>query len=166
MKQEELAYTILLGGNEGDTVSVFELAKAAIINKVGVISSVSSLYGSPPWGFEAAQDFLNQVIVVQSILSPEEVMGKLLAIENELGRKRSDTEGYTSRVIDLDILFQEETILTSKTVELPHPRIQERRFTLLPLVEIRPEFIHPIFQKSLLSLLEECSDESDVFIVS
>lgn len=162
--KEGLLYTILLGGNEGDTHLVFEAAKAKIAKEVGELKIVSSLYVSPPWGFEAEQDFLNQVIVVKSAFPPKDVMERLLSIESVLGRTRSEVKGYASRVIDLDVLFQEGAVLFSEIVELPHPRLHERRFTLLPLAEIMPDFIHPILNKAMVELVAECGDTSVVFV--
>ena len=162
--KEGLLYTVLLGGNEGDTYSVFENAVTEIIDEIGVVKEMSSLYASPPWGFEASQDFLNQVITIVSSYSPEEVMRKLLAIEKKLGRLRSEKKGYASRVIDLDILFQEDSIVSSEIVQLPHPRIYERRFTILPLVELMPEFVHPTLKVSMTELLAKCTDESEVLL--
>lgn len=138
---------------------------ASILQDSGIhIDRFSSLYESTPWGFEANQNFLNQVFEASTSLSPEELLKVLLKTEQKLGRQRKPEVGYTSRVIDLDILFYDNQIVETPNLVIPHPRIAERRFTLEPLKELIPDFLHPVFQVDINTLLEKCQDQGKVNI--
>lgn len=153
---------ILFGSNQGDKSAVFEQA-CIYINRCGRITALSSAYESEPWGFDCDAWFLNRLIELQTELSPDDLMKELLDIENELGRVRHpEVEGYTSRTADLDILYYGNEIVHSDRVEAPHPRLHLRRFALLPLCELIPEFVHPIMQCTQTELLELCPDHSVV----
>jgi len=155
---------ILFGSNMGDKDFVFVEACRHIINRCGVLTGLSSAYVSEPWGFEAKEWFLNRAIVVETELSPDEMMSQLLEIEIKLGRVRdSKTEGYASRPIDLDILYYGDRVINTAQVTIPHPRLHLRRFALLPLCELMPDFIHPVFQQTQSVLLKNCPDKSVVF---
>jgi len=114
-----------------------------------------------PWGFESNDLFWNQVLEISTNLSPEEVLVQTQQIELELGRIRKPDQ-YDSRLIDIDILFYGDQIISLENLIVPHPRIQERKFALVPLCEIASELIHPVFQKSIRQLLEECADKLNV----
>lgn len=152
---------ILLGSNLGDRKALLQQSRQAIEQNCGKLLVVSHLYETAPWGFESDNWFLNQVIEIQSELSAQQLLEKLLAIETSLGRNRSETR-YSSRNIDIDLLYYGDQVLNSTELDLPHPRLQLRRFTLLPLCEIAPDFIHPVIQKTQLELLQQLSDESVV----
>ena len=152
---------LLTGCNLGDRHGLLERAKKIIVEKIGEIDKESSIYETAPWGFESEQDFLNQVIYVSTDLSPKEVLNKCLEIENELGRVRQ-SEHYSSRTIDIDILFYNDEIINEQVLIIPHERLHKRRFTLEPLVEIAPDLIHPVIKKSLSDILKECNDNSEV----
>ena len=151
---------ILLGGNIGEREKVFEKAISNISNTIGPIIKSSSYYETAAWGIEDQPPFLNQVIIVDSLHSPHFILNTLLEIEKSLGRIRF--QKWAERVIDLDILFIETQIIETSDLIVPHPFIQERRFTLIPLVEISPDFQHPIFKKSLSELLIDCTDKLEV----
>jgi 2-amino-4-hydroxy-6-hydroxymethyldihydropteridine diphosphokinase len=151
---------ILLGTNKGDRLHYLSSAKELIEISVGEIIQQSSIYETAAWGKADQQDFLNQVIGIKSIHKPEPLLGILLKIENELGRQR--IEKWGPREIDLDILFYSTEIIDTETLSIPHPAIAERRFTLVPLAEIAPSFIHPTLKKNMLQLLEECTDVLEV----
>lgn len=153
---------LLLGGNIGNTHLYFDVICQQLINVQISILKRSSLYSSPPWGFEAEQDFLNQALLVECEMDEYQLLEKTMEAEKYLGRDRKDEKGYTSRVIDIDILFFEEKILNERTLVLPHPRIHLRKFALLPLKEIIPEWIHPVSGKSIEVLIGECEDKSEV----
>lgn len=157
---------VLLGSNLGDREHLVNQACKMIGERCGKIVAESSLYESEPWGFQSEHWFLNQVVEVQTQLSPDEMMRQLLEIEKELGRDRSTPhEGYVSRPMDLDILYWGDgLIVEGQHVIVPHPRLHQRRFTLLPLCDIAPDYIHPIMKKTNLQLLDECQDNGKVHI--
>ena len=147
----------LLGGNLGDKQWVFAEAWARLSQQVGTITNQSAIYETEPWGFESDDIFWNQVLEISTALSPEEVLQQTQQIEHELGRIRKAAQ-YDSRIIDIDILFYGDHIIQTENLIVPHPRIQERKFALVPLCEIAAELVHPVLQKSIQQLLEECTD--------
>jgi 2-amino-4-hydroxy-6-hydroxymethyldihydropteridine diphosphokinase len=151
---------LLTGGNVGDSLKTLQRANGLIEERVGQIIKSSSVYKTAAWGKTDQDDFLNQVLEIETFLSPEELMDKLLDIEMDLGRKR--LEKYGPRIIDLDILFYDDLILDSERLTIPHPQIQFRRFVLQPLNELEPELIHPVIKKSIGVLLKECPDLLEV----
>ncbi len=151
---------LLTGSNIGDSEANLLEAFAQIELQVGEIISASSVYRTEPWGNKNQQDFLNQVLEVHSSLKPEEVLERILAIEQLMGRNREVK--WEPRVIDIDILFAGNQQIHTPDLQIPHPLLHERRFTLLPLSEIAPDFIHPVFQKTVLQLLTDCPDTSSV----
>lgn len=154
---------ILFGSNMGDKNEIFAQACLFINNRCGRIVAVSSAYESEPWGFEAEEWFMNRLISVETELEPEEIMQQLLGIEAELGRVRHpETDGYTSRTADLDILYYGSCIVVTGSLVVPHPRLHQRRFALLPLCEMVPQFVHPAFKLTQTELLERCPDTSEV----
>ena len=150
---------VLLGSNLGDRELLVNQACKMMGERCGEIVAKSRLYESEPWGFRAEHWFLNQVVKIETSLSPDALMLDLLAIEKELGRDRTTPhEGYVSRPIDLDILYFGDKIIETQLVTAPHPRLHQRRFTLLPLCDVAPDFVHPILKKTNLQLLDECQD--------
>ena len=134
--------------------------------RCGEIVAKSRLYESEPWGFQAEHWFLNQVVEIRTSLSPDVLMQTLLTIEKELGRDRSmPHQGYVSRPMDLDILYYGKDIIDTEMVTAPHPRLHQRRFTLLPLCDIAPDFVHPLLKKSNLQLLDECQDNGKINVL-
>ena len=147
---------VLFGSNMGDKEAIFDQACLYINNRCGRVEMVSAAYVSEPWGFEAEEWFLNRVIVVETELSPMDLLQQLLDIERELGRVRHpEIQGYTSRTADLDLLYYGSRIINSETLIVPHPRLHLRRFALEPLCEIIPDFLHPVFNLSQTQLLEK-----------
>ena len=154
---------ILFGSNMGDKNKIYAQACLLINNRCGRIVAQSSAYESEPWGFEAKEWFLNRLIVVETELEPEAMMRQLLDIEAELGRVRHpESGGYTSRTADLDILYFGSRIVLTDSLTIPHPRLHQRRFALLPLCEVVPEFVHPAFNMTQTELLKRCFDFSEV----
>lgn len=149
---------LLLGGNLGDKEKIFSEARINLHNLIGEITAQSAVYETEPWGFESTDLFWNQVLEIVTSLSPEEVLRKTQQTELELGRIRKSNQ-YDSRIVDIDILFYGEEIVELPTLIIPHPRIQERKFVLIPLNEIAPDLKHPVFQKTISQLLSECADE-------
>lgn len=158
---------LLLGSNLEDRENMIRKALERLAAKVGPIQQFSSIYESEPWGFKAKNSFLNQVVQVETVLDAADLLDKILEIENGLGRRRElNSEGYASRTIDIDILFYNDEIIRGERLNIPHPHISERMFTLLPLCELNGSLIHPVFNKSLEDLRAECPDRNQVVIFS
>jgi 2-amino-4-hydroxy-6-hydroxymethyldihydropteridine diphosphokinase len=152
-----------LGTNLGNREENLKKAIVMIGENIGEIVSCSSVYETEPWGFQSENEFLNAVIKVRTELKPPGLLGRILMIEAQLGRLREGEEmGYKSRIIDIDILLYGHEIINKKSLQIPHPRIPERKFVLVPLCEISPEMVHPVLKKTLAELLEECKDEGIV----
>ncbi len=151
--KKHIAY-IAAGSNMGDRQG-FIRASLALLERSSVqIKAVSSMVETEPWGFYAPTWFLNCAFCVSTDLSPYELLDILLDTERRLGRKR-DKCGYSSRPIDLDLIFYDDRIITGETLVLPHPRMAERLFVLKPLNEIAPELIHPVLKKPINGLLAD-----------
>ncbi len=148
---------LLLGGNLGNKQQIFADARTRLTELLGKITAQSAVYETEPWGFESEDIFWNQVLEISTDLLPDEVLLLTQQTELELGRIRKKNQ-YDSRIIDIDILFYGDQIINHTNLIVPHPRIQERKFALIPLNEIAPELIHPVFQKSIKQLLNDCSD--------
>lgn len=160
---EKKKVILSLGGNKASTLKSFNLSYEKIELLIGRITKKTSIYTSEAWGFsKETASFYNQVIEIETLLSPKEVLKKTQLIENELGRTSKTKNQYESRIIDIDILFYEQFIIKSKTLTIPHYLIQERRFILVPLLEIFPNFVHPVFQKTIKQLLLQCEDALEV----
>ena len=150
--------TLLLGSNRGNRMMILEQAILEIQEKAGKAYSFSSLYESEPWGFDDNIPFINQVIVIETALSPKHLLNTLLSIETALGRVREKTGVYSPRPIDIDILFYNDLIVNEPDLQIPHPRMQNRMFTLMPLMEISPGFMHPVLKKPVSELKDQCPD--------
>ena len=149
---------LLLGGNLGDKKQVFEETTRLLGEQVGRITRQSHIYETEPWGFESSDLFWNQALELSVSISAEEVLDKTQQIEQQLGRTRKANQ-YDSRIIDIDILFYGDQVISLENLNIPHPRIQERKFVLVPLNEIAPDLQHPVLQKSIGQLLIECPDQ-------
>lgn len=158
---------ILLGSNLGNRQLLVNQACKMIEERCGKIVAKSRLYESEPWGFKSEHWFLNQVVEINTSLTPDELMDTLLAIEKELGRDRSTPhEGYVSRPMDLDILYWNDGLIAdNQHVIVPHPRLHLRRFTLLPLCDVAPDYVHPILKKTNRQLLDECDDYGKINVL-
>jgi 2-amino-4-hydroxy-6-hydroxymethyldihydropteridine diphosphokinase len=150
-----------IGTNLGERESNLEQAVARIEEYIGTILISSLVYETEPWGFQATDEFLNLVVKVETELTPSGLLGRILMIESLLGRVRCQTQ-YSSRLIDIDILFYEDMIIEKETLKIPHPLLHKRKFVLVPLCEIAPELIHPVLKKTVAELLEICEDKSEV----
>ena len=157
--QKPKTFHIALGSNKGDKFKNLQAAVDAIHLKIGNIILISKVYKSPAFGFES-DDFLNCCLVLKSYLKPQIVLETLLSIETAMGRERSEDVGYQARPIDLDIIFVEHQFINTKTLQVPHPELEKRKFVLLPLNDIAQKFNHPKFNKTVSVLLNDCSDGS------
>jgi 2-amino-4-hydroxy-6-hydroxymethyldihydropteridine diphosphokinase len=156
---------LLLGGNLGEVINHFKLSSQFLSKSGFLITEKSSIFTSKAWGFESDDIFYNQVLITKTELSPSEVLYKTQSIEQQIGRKSKSQNGtYQSRLIDIDILFYDDMVLCSERLTIPHPKLHERMFTLVPLQELIPEFIHPALNQSISELVEVCPDKSTVNI--
>lgn len=157
-----MTYTVylLLGANLGDRAATLQRALEAIRVEVGPLLHQSALYETAAWGLTDQPAYLNQVLSVLTVLSPDEVLVRTSAIEQRLGRVRHEKWG--SRVIDIDILYVDSLIIQTESLTVPHPFLHQRRFTLVPLVEIAPDYVHPVLQKTNQELLAICPDAGEV----
>ena len=156
-KQErpaEIVY-ILIGSNLGNRSKQIAAALSEITDLAGNTFAVSSVYETEPWGFDHEVPFLNQAIGITTGKSPRQLLKEFLAIETRMGRVRN-VPGYNARTLDIDILFYGQEVIRRKDLIIPHPRLGERRFALIPLEEIAPDFVHPLEHKTIRQLLKEC----------
>ena len=156
----EKAY-LLLGSNRGNRSEMLAKARELIDEQIGNIIKSSSVYETAPWGFDDKVSFLNQVIYIETLYNPFCLLDQLLQIESYIGRIRT-SKNYSSRNIDIDILFFNDYVINDKHLVIPHPRLHLRRFTLIPMAEIAGDYIHPLFNRSIEALLKECNDTKKV----
>ncbi|MGB6269132.1 MAG: 2-amino-4-hydroxy-6-hydroxymethyldihydropteridine diphosphokinase [Olleya sp.] len=160
MTDQKTVY-IALGSNKGDKFKNLQHAVDAIFNQIGKVISIAKVYQSKAFGFDG-DDFLNTCIAVKTTLKPKKVLNALLKIEKDIGRTPKQTDGYESRIIDLDIIFYDEEQHDHKNLVIPHPEAHKRRFVLEPLHAIAPQIQHPKFDKTVETLLETCDDKSEL----
>ena len=151
---------LLIGGNEGNRLRYLEEAGNYISGFLGDIVRQSAIYETAAWGKTDQPNFFNQTLLIQTAQDPNALMNNILMIEKKMGRIRN--EKYSSRTIDIDILFYNAVIINEPRLIIPHPEIQNRRFVLVPMNEIAGELIHPVLNKTIKTLLAECPDKLDV----
>jgi 2-amino-4-hydroxy-6-hydroxymethyldihydropteridine diphosphokinase len=151
---------LLLGTNIGEKIENLERARLELTSDIGEIITESAIYKTEPWGLKAQDFFLNQVIVIETELRPMRIIENIWAIEKRMGRNK--IEHWGPRIIDIDILFYGDMIFEADNLKIPHPMLHERKFTLVPLVEIMPKFNHPLLGKSMHQLLLDNMDSSKV----
>jgi len=164
MKIQRLTY-LSLGSNQGRKLNNLQGAIYEIAKSIGAIHKISSVYKTDSWGFKG-DDFYNICIAVSTYLPPEELLRNILNIETKLGRKREQNNKYTNRKIDIDILLFDDEIVFSKNIIIPHPRMLERKFVLVPLAEIAGNTLHPIEKKTLTICLNNTIDTSEIHKIS
>lgn len=148
---------LLLGGNLGDKYEIMNKAQELLCERLGCLDVASSFFETEAWGFESEDVFLNKVLVMNTNYSSKDSLRISQVIELELGRVRKENR-YSSRLIDIDMLFYNDEIIDTADLIVPHPRIQERKFVLEPLNEIMSSYMHPLLQKKISTLLKECTD--------
>jgi 2-amino-4-hydroxy-6-hydroxymethyldihydropteridine diphosphokinase len=144
-----------LGTNLGDKEANLLQAIEHIERQIGPLQARSVFFASEPWGFQSENAFLNACVRLETSLSPLGCLKALKSIERALGRPERVSGEYKDRIIDLDLLFYDDLILDEPELVLPHPYLHLRRFVLEPLAEIAPDWMHPVFKKSVIELLEE-----------
>ena len=160
-----IAY-LSLGSNKGDRIC-FVLQATSLLNATDGISLIrtSAFYESEPWGMEAETWFVNAVVEVKTTLSPQSLLTECQRIESQLGRKRIEGEkGYQDRTIDIDILFYNKEIINDENLVIPHKFLHLRAFTLVPLLELIPNFEHPILHKTITQLHDDLENPEMVFL--
>jgi len=153
---------LLLGSNKGERYKYLLLAQYYIRKQVGDIIKTSAVYVTEPWGKSNQPKYLNQAMILQTDKSPFQLLRLLQKIEKNLGR--TNKHNYASRTIDIDILFYDGVILKAKNLQIPHPRLHIRNFTLQPLLELNKSYTHPIYNKSIEELAKVCDDSLKVSI--
>jgi 2-amino-4-hydroxy-6-hydroxymethyldihydropteridine diphosphokinase len=155
--EEQNKIVLSIGSNQGDRKGLIQQAINAINNELATVISVSKLYESPAWGFES-EPFYNCAILVHSAKSASKILQKVLKIEKEFGRIRTEGIGYNARTIDIDIVSFNNEIIETAVLQIPHPQMQNRMFVLLPMKDLQLEFKHPVLGKTIAELLSDCSD--------
>lgn len=155
-----------LGSNLGDRFEALRRAMELISGEAGKIIAASSVWETEPWGFDADEQFLNMVIVLETTLEPKVLIQRFRSIEGRMGRKKRGGGKYESRIIDLDILFWDDRVISLPGLEVPHPKLHSRRFVLEPLMEVAPDKVHPETGLTVAEMLQFCEDNSEVRLAS
>lgn len=147
-----IAY-LALGTNIGNKRRNMITAAALLAERVGDVLALSGFYETEPWGFQSDNTFLNAALQLETALSPLDLLKSTQQIELEMGRTQKSNGAYHDRIIDIDILLYDDLIWQTPELTLPHPLMHERLFVMEPLAEIAPNVIHPVFKKSVISLM-------------
>ncbi|PXY39492.1 2-amino-4-hydroxy-6-hydroxymethyldihydropteridine diphosphokinase [Flavobacterium cheongpyeongense] len=153
-----------IGSNQGNRLENIENCINLIHQEVGTVIQVSKLYETPAWGFES-DAFYNCALLLHSSSSAQKILGQVLKVEKKLGRIRSDQQGYQSRIIDVDLIVFDDEIIQSEKLQVPHPLMQNRKFVLLPMQDLRLDWKHPVFHKTVSELIAITTDDSICIIV-
>jgi len=154
-----------LGSNKGDRLSQIQQAVNFLTadNSIKLIAS-SAFYETEPWGKKNQPWFVNAAIAIRTDLQPVELLRVCQSIEAKLGRNRENAEKWGERGIDIDILFYDDLVMKNEILEIPHKYVHTRAFALVPMLEISPDFVHPVLKKTILELHEALDDPEDVFL--
>lgn len=159
-----IAY-LCLGSNKGDRVGYVQQATSILGSTVGIkIIRTSSLYETQPWLEQETQWFVNAVLEIKTSYSAQDLLTECLRIEKQLGRNRDQEGHYGDRTIDIDILFYDKEIIEEENLRVPHKFLHKRAFTLVPFLEVNPDFIHPEFNKSVSDLYDELENPELVYL--
>ena len=152
---------LVIGSNVGDRSAYLQHACGALEGRAGHLLVTSPVYQTAAWGFTSASDFYNQVVVLESSLNPDELLGLIHSIEDAAGRRR-DPGPYHDRTLDIDILFYDRLVIQQPDLRIPHPLLEQRKFVLEPLAAICPFLLHPVSGKTIWQLRRECQDKLEV----
>ncbi|OXA99326.1 2-amino-4-hydroxy-6-hydroxymethyldihydropteridine diphosphokinase [Flavobacterium oncorhynchi] len=153
-----------IGSNQGNRLENIESCINLIHQEVGTVIKVSKLYETPAWGFES-DAFYNCALLLHTASSAQKILNQVLKVEKQLGRIRSNKEGYQSRIIDVDLIIYDDEIIESEKLQVPHPLMQNRNFVLLPISDLKLDWKHPVFQKSISELIAVSPDDSVCTVV-
>ncbi len=153
-----------IGSNQGNRLENIESCIALIHQEVGTVIQVSKLYETPAWGFES-DAFYNCALLLHSTSSAQKILSQILKVEKKLGRIRLNQEGYQSRIIDVDLIVFDDEIIESEKLQVPHPLMQNRKFVLMPMQDLKLNWKHPVFQKSISELIAVTPDDSVCTVV-
>jgi 2-amino-4-hydroxy-6-hydroxymethyldihydropteridine diphosphokinase len=155
-------YYLIIGSNLGDRLHQLNLAKQMIAEEVGSLRKESGIYETQPWGYDDQPWFLNQALEVSSTKNPHQVLLLIKDIEKKAGREPN--EKWHARHIDIDILLYGDQIIQETDLKIPHPLLPNRNFVLVPLMDLVPEFLHPILGVTIEELYLDCRDTGEVYI--
>lgn len=159
-----IAY-LCLGSNIGDKVGYIQQAINLLVSSgnVSIVRS-SAFYETEPWGNKSQDWFVNAAVEIKTKLSPQELLALCLDTEKQLGRVREPNKKWSSRCIDIDILLYGDEIVNDENLKIPHRHMHERAFVLVPMLELVPDYIHPVFDKTLMDLYDEIEEPEDIFL--
>ncbi len=159
-----IAY-LCLGSNIGDKVGYIQQAINLLVmsGNVSIVRS-SAFYETEPWGNKEQDWFVNAAVEIKTKLTPQELLALCMETEKQLGRVREPNKKWTSRCIDIDILLYGDEIVNDENLKIPHRHMHERAFVLIPMLELVPDYVHPVFDKTLMDLYDEIEDPEDIFL--
>ena len=149
---------LMLGSNLGERMGNIKLAEKMINDQIGEVRKCSDIYETEPWGCIDQPLFLNKLLLVETYFDAQKVLELALCIEKALGRNRLLSNKWKERSIDIDIIYFDEQIIQTPQLVVPHPRLHQRNFVLIPLADMVPEFVHPVLKKNTLKMISECKD--------
>lgn len=158
--EQQNKIVLSIGSNQGDRKSLIQQAIDIINQEVATVIAVSKLYESPSWGFES-EPFYNCAVLIHTSKTASKILTKVLKLEKQLGRVRSDEKGYSSRTIDVDLISFNDEIIATSNLNIPHPQMHNRLFVLLPMRDLATDFIHPVLQQNINELIQNCTDSGN-----
>ena len=159
-----IAY-LCLGSNLGNRADLIEKAVSllGLCENIKIVRT-SALYETEPWGVKNQNWFLNLAVEIKTTLSPEQLLAKCNEIEKRLGRNRELEQRWGQRTLDIDIIFYDKDIINCDNLKIPHQNMHQRAFVLVPLLELIPDFVHPIMNKTISDLYEDLEDVEEIFL--
>ncbi len=153
-----------IGSNQGNRLENIKSCISLIHQEVGTVIRVSKLYETPAWGFES-DAFYNCALLLHTTSSAQKILSQVLKVEKQLGRIRLNQEGYQSRIIDVDVIVFDDEIIETEKLHIPHPLMQNRNFVLLPMQDLKLDWKHPVFHKTISELISVSPDDSVCTVV-